>query len=194
MIFVAHRVNTLSHLKKIDKSFGIEVDLRDNFNGIYVQHDPFKKGILFDEYIKYFNHKFLICNIKSERIELEVARILKKKKIKNYFFLDSSFPMLVSCIKKKLLNQSLRFSKFENLPNTSFFNSVKWIWLDTFDGLPSDNIIKMIKNKNKKICLVSPELHKIKVSKKKLKFFLKKNFYHIDMICTKEYLFKNWTI
>ena len=194
MILVSHRVNLLKELKKTEKHYGIEIDLRDNLKGVYVQHDPFKTGILFEEYLKHFKHKFLICNIKSERIEFEVDKILKKHSIKNFFFLDSSFPMKITCIKKKIFNQSIRFSKYENLPKTNFLKKIKWIWLDTYDGFPDQKILKLLKRKKKKICLVSPELHNANIHKKYVKTFLKNNHKFIDMVCTKKKFFKNWYI
>ena len=44
MIIIKHRVNTSKELKKVDKNFGVEIDLRSNRNNIYLHHDPFKKG------------------------------------------------------------------------------------------------------------------------------------------------------
>ena len=194
MILISHRINTIKELKQTNKSYGVEVDLRDEKRGIYVHHDPFKKGILFKDYLKNYKHKFIICNIKSERIEFEVINILKKFSIKNYFFLDSSFPMKVICIKNKIYKQSIRLSKYESFPKTKFFEKIKWIWLDTFDGFPKDTLIKSLKRKKKKICLVSPELHGMKVNKVKIKNFLKKNHNYIDMVCTRRRFFKNWII
>ena len=43
MIIIKHRVNTISELKKIDKKFGVEIDLRSNKSKIYLHHDPFRK-------------------------------------------------------------------------------------------------------------------------------------------------------
>ena len=194
MILISHRANTIKELKLTDKTFGVEVDLRDEKKGIYIHHDPFKKGILLKNYLKHYQHKFMICNIKSERIEFEVIKILNKYSIKNYFFLDSSFPMKLICIKNKIYNQSIRLSKYESFPITKFFDSIKWIWLDTFDGFPKEALIKNLKRKKKKICLVSPELHSIKIKKKEIKNFLKKNHCFIDMVCTKRKFFKNWII
>ena len=58
MILISHRINTIKELKQTNKSYGVEVDLRDEKRGIYVNHDPFKKGILFKDYLKNYKHKF----------------------------------------------------------------------------------------------------------------------------------------
>ena len=64
----------------------MEVDVRDYKNNLILNHDPFKKGENFIKYLKYFKHKFIIINIKSEGIETKVYKILKQKKIFNFFF------------------------------------------------------------------------------------------------------------
>ena len=86
MILVAHRINKSKYLKKIPKIYGIEIDVRDYLNDIIVEHDPFKKGEKLEKYLNNFNHKLLIVNITSERIEYRVKKYLKKKKLKIIFF------------------------------------------------------------------------------------------------------------
>ena len=194
MIFIAHRINSISKLKNLNPKFGVEIDLRDYNKDIHIVHDPFKKGIKLSKYLKNYKHKFIICNIKSERIEFQVIKILNKFKIKNFFFLDSSFPMKVICLRKKIYNQSIRYSKFESLPKTKFFDKIKWIWFDTYDGLPENQELKKLKKNNKKVCLVCPKLHKKSFSNNLIKKFIKKNHANIDMICTKKDYFQNWEL
>ena len=76
----------------------MEVDVRDYKNKLVLSHDPFKDGENFIKYLKYFKHKFLIVNIKSE-IETKVFKILKQKKITNYFFLDITIPFIIKLYK-----------------------------------------------------------------------------------------------
>ena len=95
MEFIAHRINKKEELKNLSRKYGVEIDLRDNVDGtIYINHDPFILGENFEDYLKEYNHGTMILNIKSERIELKILELLKKYNIKNYFFLDSSFPMI----------------------------------------------------------------------------------------------------
>ena len=75
MILTAHRINSINKLKNLNQNYGVEIDLRDYNKNIHLSHDPFKKGIKFSEYLKKYNHKFIICNIKSERIEIKVHKI-----------------------------------------------------------------------------------------------------------------------
>ena len=95
--------------------------------------------------------------------------------------------MKITCIKKKIFNQSIRFSKYENLPKTNFLKKIKWIWLDTYDGFPDQKILKLLKRKKKKICLVSPELQGY--DKKYIdiiKNILKKEKIIVEAVCTKK--------
>ena len=52
MIIIKHRVNTIKDLKKTDKNFGVEIDLRSNQSNVYLNHDPFKNGENFLSYLK----------------------------------------------------------------------------------------------------------------------------------------------
>ena len=69
MEYIAHRINTMEELARIPFDLGVELDLRDGFDGrIYIQHNPFEQGEDFEEYLKNYHHGTMILNIKSERI------------------------------------------------------------------------------------------------------------------------------
>ena len=78
MYFIAHRINNINQLKKINNQFGIEIDIRDQGGNLVVVHDPFKKGAKLDQFLRSYKHKILIANIKSERIE-EKVRVTPNK-------------------------------------------------------------------------------------------------------------------
>jgi hypothetical protein len=194
MILISHRANSISQLVNLDKKYGVEIDIRDDGKSLIIVHDPFKKGIKLSTYLKNFNHAFIIANIKSERIEEKVAKVFKKFKIKNYFFLDSSFPQIINLIKKKHTKIAIRVSFFENIETAQKLKKkVKWIWYDTFFGLNKNlKDFKTLKSWGYKICLVSPELHKISL-KKKLNLIKKlKKEKLIDAVCTKKKYFSSW--
>lgn len=194
MEFITHRINTIKELKKLSIDFGVELDLRDYGNRLILQHDPFVNGEDFEDYLKHYNHGTMILNIKSERIEYRVLELIKKYKIKKYFFLDSSFPMIYQLSKNGENNIALRFSEFEGVDTIlKMKNKVKWIWVDCFTKLPIDTMIfNKIKSQGYKICLVSPELQgrneDILPYKKKL---LEHNIY-FDAICTKQNKIDTW--
>ena len=94
MNYIAHRVNTVEGLKKLPLEYGVELDLRDQGDRLILQHDPFTPGECFEEYLKHYHNGTMILNVKSERVEHRVLELIKKYEVKDYFFLDSSFPMI----------------------------------------------------------------------------------------------------
>ena len=193
MIIIKHRINSIYSLQKTPHKFGVEIDLRSYNNEIIIDHEPFRKSESFNNWIKNYNHKLLILNIKEERIEIEVLKIVKQYKIRDYFFLDSTIPMINILNKKSIFDIALRISNYES--HNNYINLVKkniknkWIWIDTIDGdMPiSIKDIKKLKIAGYKTCLVSPELplrslaNIDKFQKKYVKFFD-----YIDAVCTKK--------
>ena len=196
-MFCCHRINTIDELKKIPIKYGIEIDLRDNFDQtIHIAHDPFIKGELLDNFLKFYNHSFIILNVKSERIEWKILELLEKYKIKEYFFLDSSFPMIYQLSNKNEKNIALRFSEFEGLDTIiNMKDKVKWVWVDCFSINPlKKEIYDKIKQLNLKICFVSPELQQQYDKIEEYNKYFKKNNIILDMICTKFNNIEKWNI
>ena len=195
MKYICHRVNTIKELKDLPVEYGVEIDLRDNIDGhIYLQHDPFLIGDDFEEYLKQYHHGTMILNIKSERVELKALELLKKYNITDYFFLDSSFPMikLLSDMGEKRV--ALRFSEFEGMDTIrNMAGKVEWIWVDCFSKFPlSNEQYQEMKALGYKICFVSPELQgqgeRVEEYKEEI---LDKNIL-FDAICSKAYCMNKW--
>jgi NDP-sugar pyrophosphorylase family protein len=193
--FIAHRINTISELKSIPNHFGIEVDLRDNIDGtIYLAHDPFVPGELFEDFLKHYNHNFIILNIKSEAIEYKILDLLKIYNIIDYFFLDSSFPMITKLIKLGESKIAVRYSEYESFESVmNLAGKVDWVWIDCFTKIPLNYYQYLqLKRAGFKLCFVSPELQgqseKIEVYNQ---FFTDNNIV-LDMICTKIYNIHKW--
>lgn len=186
MIFVNHRVNDVVALEKIKKNQGVEIDLRYHNKEIILHHDPFHDGEMFEKFLKNFNHNFIILNIKSEGIEEEVLRLVKKYKVPDYFFLDSSIPFMIKYIKKGWSKFAVRFSEHEPLELAlSFKEKVDWVWVDCFNYLPLNEKIYLTLKKHFKICVVSPELQGHPLSM--IEDFKKQlNGFHIDAVCSKK--------
>ena len=51
MDYIAHRINSISKLKKLNPDYGIEIDIRDDKKDLVVVHDPFRKGIKLKHYL-----------------------------------------------------------------------------------------------------------------------------------------------
>lgn len=195
MEFIAHRINTLKELKELDTSYGVELDLRDDLNGrVYISHNPFEPGEDFEEYLKHYHHGTMILNVKSGRIEHKILELLKQYDIQNYFFLDSSFPMIKLLSDLGEHNIALRFSELEGLDTIrNMAGKAKWVWVDCFSRLPIDKqSYQELKNMGYQLCMVSPELEG---QPEKLSLYreqLSQEGIVMDAVCSKIYNVKFW--
>ena len=194
MHFIAHRVNTIKDLLNTPVEYGVEIDLRDYQDKIVLQHDPFKDGESFEEYLKNYNHGTMILNIKSEGIETKVLKLVKQYNVKSYFFLDCSFPMIHLLSSKGEKNIALRFSEFEGIDTISLMSKkIDWIWVDCFSRLPiTAQNYKLLKDHKYKLCLVSPELQDQDLKLETYKNYLQKEGIIFDAICTKLHNIMRW--
>ena len=195
MKFIAHRINTISELQELSPEFGVEIDLRDHSDGhIHIAHDPFMAGEDFEDYLKEYAHGTMILNIKSERIEPKILELLEKFGINDYFFLDSSFPMIQNLVTNGESKIALRFSEFEGMDTLrAMKGKVDWVWVDCFTKLPLDyELFSELKNLGYKLCLVSPELQGRDNDIEEYKTYLNQNGIHFDAICTKAYNINRW--
>jgi hypothetical protein len=190
-LYIKHRVNILSELKKVENSWGVEIDLRSDVRRpghLHLSHDPWFQGPDFEVWLKQFKKQQIrgpiILNTKEDGLERSVLALMRKYQIEKYFFLDTAFPTL---IRWSLLNRNknfaLRMSKYESrLSLNPFIGKVSWVWVDCFGGKPvSKNEINKLSSKFK-VCLVSPELQGQPVFAIK-KFMSLKGL--CDAICTK---------
>lgn len=185
MLKIAHRINTVDQLLQTPQEYGIELDIRSEGNNLILHHDPFKKGELFEDLLKVYNHQLIILNTKSEGMEQRILELMEEYNISNYFFLDLSLPFLVKHARQGLQKIAVRFSEFEPIEFAlAFANKVDWVWVDCFNDLPlNQNNYKQLKQ-HFKLCLVSPELQgystdRIKEFKKQIEGM------QIDAVCTK---------
>jgi hypothetical protein len=193
-MFIAHRINNIAQLKNVPNYIGVELDLRDSIKGLIISHDPFIDGEFFEEYLMEFRHKFIIVNIKSEGIEIEAKKLLDKYRIENYFFLDSTIPMIVKLGKLPGYNFAVRVSVYESILSAiSLKLFAKWIWVDCFnDVLLTKEELVSLKNHGFKLCFVSPELHNINAGIDE--YINKFSIFDIkpEMVCSKLINFKLW--
>jgi hypothetical protein len=195
MEFIAHRIHTVAALESLPKEYGVEIDLRDALDGtVYIAHDPFTPGEDFEAYLKRYQHGTMILNIKSERIEFKVMELIKKHGIENYFFLDSSFPMIHTLAKSGERKVALRYSEFEGLDTLKIMQGrVEWVWVDCFTKLPMDReLFLQLKKMNYNLCLVSPELQGRDEDIENYKKYLVSQEIVFDAICTKHYNVSRW--
>jgi len=160
MQVILHRINTKELLLQVPENFGVEVDIRSQGKNLVLHHDPFKGGELFEEWLKLFNHRTLILNVKEEGLENLTLDLMKKYQIKDFFFLDQSFPFLR---KTAILGENrcaVRLSEYENIETVlSLSGMVKWVWIDCFTHFPINKAqTEKLIDAGFKLCFVSPEL------------------------------------
>lgn len=196
MEYIAHRINTVKELQELDSHYGVELDLRDNLDGtIYISHNPFEPGEDFETYLKAYHHGTMILNVKSERIEHKILELVKKYEIKEYFFLDSSFPMIKLLSDMGEYNIALRYSELEGLDTIrNMAGKAKWVWVDCFTYLPitKDDYVEL-KQLGYKICVVSPELEGQPEKIEQYREQLINMGIEVDAVCTKVYNIGKWS-
>ena len=189
MIKIKHRVNKTIDLKNTDSNLGIEVDIRSNGKNLIIHHDPFEKGEYFQEWLVHYKHKMLILNVKEEGLEHSLINLMDMANIKNYFFLDQSFPFLLKYSKDAEGRSAVRFSEYESIQSVYALNKLcNWVWVDCFSKNPlTINKYRKLKEYNFKICVVSPELQgrNSTVEILKMKEDFSKKMIYPDAVCTK---------
>lgn len=143
--------------------FGTETDIRDYCGKLVISHDvPNGDEMSVESMLKiYQDHHcegVLALNIKSDGLQQPLKILLEQFSIRNYFLFDMSVPDAIVSVRSGLTCFT-RQSEYERDP--SFYDLAEGVWLDEFyqDWITSDEILKH-KNNKKKVCIVSPELHK----------------------------------
>ncbi len=185
MYLIRHRINTIEDLKTVPESMGVELDLREASGQIILQHDAFKSGESFEEYLRFYRHGLMILNVKTDGLEEKILELIKRHGVKKYFFLDLAFPSMMKLIQNGEKQIAVRFSEYEPLEQClALKGKVEWVWVDCFTHLPlTPENYKALKA-HFKICLVSPELQRH--PKEKISEFKKQiQGFDIDAVCTK---------
>jgi len=195
MKYIAHRMNTLAELRSLPREYGAEIDLRDRGERLILQHDPFKDGEDFEPFLKAYRHGTLILNVKSERIEYRILELLKKQGIEDYFFLDSSFPMIYALSRQGETRLALRFSELEGTDAIlAMKGKAEWVWVDCFTRLPIDaTSYSLIRENGFKLCLVSPELQGREDDIIPYRESIHGMGIELDAVCTKRHNIPKWT-
>lgn len=152
----------IAFVNSFNCNFGIETDLRDYKEKLKISHNiadekSMEADELFKVYSKYNNKLTLALNIKSDGIQNLIRNFIDKYNISNYFLFDMSVPEQYVYIKEGF-KVFTRQSDIEKL--SVLYEKANGVWLDAFYEEWIDiDIIKYHLNNNKKVCIVSPELH-----------------------------------
>ena len=157
MEIIIHRVNEITELKKIPRSYGVEIDIRACGSKLILNHEPFESGDSLEDYLTEYDKGTIVLNIKEAGIEKEVIRITQLAGIKNFFLLDVEYPyILVNSHKSVPLDVAVRFSEQESIENAILqVGKLNWVWIDcvTSNPVKASDIKTLSKFKK---CLVCP--------------------------------------
>ena len=154
---VVHRVNQRARLAQIPHHYGAEIDLRADGSTLVLNHDPFKGGERFADWIESYEHGLLVLNIKEAGIEAEAIRLTEARGVKLFFLLDVEFPYVYRAARAGERRIAMRYSEDEAIETAlNYRGKVDWIWIDTNTRLPLD-ATTVTHLENFATCLVCPE-------------------------------------
>lgn len=143
--------------------FGTETDIRDRNGDLVISHDPASsEAITLDcflgIYASYPESPTLALNIKSDGLHKKIKMALDAHNIENYFVFDMAVPDGILYANMQM-NAFTRLSEYEKTP--AFYDLAVGVWLDEFHGhWINEQVIVEHLRAGKKVCIVSPELHK----------------------------------
>ena len=147
--------------RAFNSGFGVETDLRDIKGEIVISHNMPQGGEMkFEELLELLDGRdlTLALNIKADGMADEIKRLLDKYKVSNYFTFDMSIPEMVYQHKTGL---KVFTGLSDIIPEPIMSDKAAGIWLDSFNSdWFGEQEINNILNQRKKVCIVSPDLHK----------------------------------
>lgn len=149
--------------RSFSSGFGLETDIRDQGGCLVISHDVPVDGCmtveeLFKMYQKLGDALPLALNIKSDGLQLKLKALIGEYNIQNYFVFDMSVPDMLGYIKEGIYCFT-RQSEYEMTP--ALYETSSGVWVDSFEeDWVSESIIDNHFANGKKVCLVSPELHR----------------------------------
>ena len=157
----------LAFERALNAGFGIETDLRDYCGGVVVSHDlADESSISFETLLELYARgpenmslkPTLALNIKSDGLTSLVSQLLEQYEVTKYFVFDMSVPDSLGYINAGLKTFT-RQSELELYP--SLYDECDGVWLDAFSKTwYSDDVLTSHLEAGKRLCIVSPELHK----------------------------------
>lgn len=169
MIVISHRgywktadeknTNIAFH-RSFDLGFGTETDVRDCKGELVISHDmPLGHEISLDKFLDVLAERNLplAVNIKSDGLAVELGQVMRKRQVSDWFVFDMAVPDMRS----HLDAGNPVFTRMSDIePAPAYLNESQGIWLDMFNSQWYDTtVIKSLLNRNKRVCIVSSELH-----------------------------------
>lgn len=196
MKFIAHRLNQHHLLDSLPKELGVEVDVRVWQDELILAHDPYQFGEELESFLKAYQHSTLIFNIKCEQVEYKILELVNKYQITDYFFLDSSIPMINKLCHENSRHLAIRLSELEPIEQLRLFkNRAGWVWVDCFTQLIlTKKLEEEIHKLGFKICLVCPSLQGRPQDIGEHISIIRSQEISIDAVCSKIDHYNQWIL
>jgi hypothetical protein len=157
--------NTLAALERAGHSgYGVETDIRDCDGELIISHDmptcmnSLSLEVFLNSYIATGKNGLLALNIKSDGLQHKLRDLLARFGVENYFVFDMSVPDTLGYIRTGI-PFAARLSEYED--GHWLRGHSNTVWLDAFeDEWYSRDFINSLLESGKRVCVVSPELHK----------------------------------
>lgn len=149
--------------RSFKSGFGLETDVRDAGGRLVIAHNPPTGGEMELEDLLKMHQEIdpslpLAINIKSDGLCETLRDLMNTYKVPNWFAFDMSVPDMLA-YNKFGCRFFTRHSDIE--PDPSLYPQAEGVWVDQFqtDWLDQQTLKNHVDN-GKKLCLVSPELHR----------------------------------
>jgi hypothetical protein len=174
--------------KSLENGFGFESDIRDYNGKLVISHniadtESFSANSIFEKLSKHDDKFCFAINIKADGLKDLLYDQLGEYQIQNYFAFDMSIPQMIE-YREKGLKYFARQSEYEVEP--VLYDDATGVWIDAFieESWITEELLSGHINKGKKVCIVSPDLHK----RQYISFWNKLKTYKIDfdnvILCT----------
>jgi hypothetical protein len=151
--------------RSFELGFGTETDVRDHRGALVISHDIPRGGeMLFDDFLdlaSQYSSKSdpltIALNVKADGLSAKIAEALANYEQLDCFVFDMSVPDMRAYFSAGV-QAFTRMSEVEVTP--IWVSSAAGVWLDSFetDWYRSEDIISIL-GLDKRVCIVSPELH-----------------------------------
>ena len=170
MEIISHRGYWLAPVEKnavvaFERSFrlgyGTETDVRDYAGRLVISHDmPSGNELSLDGLLHLTepSQPTLALNVKADGLAQTIARAMRERNYRRWFVFDMSIPDTIQQLAAKN-PVFMRMSEHEMSP--AFLDVAMGVWLDAFiDDAWRIAALSDLLARNKRVCLVSPELHR----------------------------------
>lgn len=150
--------------KALEQGFGFESDIRDYRGELVISHNiadaKAQKAEEVFGWLREFKDQYCFAiNVKADGLKELLTLFLKKYQIANYFAFDMSVPQMLE-YSEAGIRFFTRESEYEREP--ALYEKADGVWMDAFadDGWITEELIKKHIASHKKVCIVSPDLHR----------------------------------